>query len=264
MPEGVGQPLPSPQSHPARLEALDATPDAGLAKGILFRLGLLRTARTWGSRFVIRSPAVPKWLAWRIRHGDWERAETALGLRHLDFALPLLELGGGVGMTSCTFNRWLADPQAHVVVEMDDVARGLLEANRRLNGAGFTILAAMVGYDGAESRVSRTAAHFDAHNRHDASGAHAQVPVLGLREVADQAGFRRFCLVMDIEGAEAKVVERDADVLRERVARLIFEVHPEVLGAQGALAVVRQVEALGFRLDDWAASTMAFTNTRLA
>jgi hypothetical protein len=53
-------------------------------------------------------------------------------------------------------------------------------------------------------------------------------------------------LICDIEGGEAELVAGDAAVLRENVTLMIMELHPWLLGNDGAAALLRRLSDLGF------------------
>ena len=62
--------------------------------------------------------------------GLHELEERALLDRHLPCDLPLVELGGGLGVVACLSNRKLARPEQHIVVEALPSMAALLERNR--------------------------------------------------------------------------------------------------------------------------------------
>ena len=54
--------------------------------------------------------------------------------RYLKRDMPVIELGGSMGVVACVTNKLLTDPTAHVVVEANPLAIPQLELNRKLNG----------------------------------------------------------------------------------------------------------------------------------
>src|SRR5947209_8143485 len=78
--------------------------------------------------------------------GLHETGEIALARRYVVGGLPVVELGGGIGVVSCIVNRQLTRPTDHVVVEANADLVPTLEVNRRLNGAGFRIRNVALAY----------------------------------------------------------------------------------------------------------------------
>lgn len=243
---------------------LDDVPDKGRAKGLLYRLGVKRTARVWGREFTLRDPGITPKQAWLLRNGRWERPEILLSLRHMDPALPLVEIGGGLGTTCCVLNRRLADPTQHVVLEMDPLACRIIERNKALNGARFDLVPAAVGYGASQQRMTRKDGPFDWANRLADDAVGQSVATTTLAAAVTQRAWSRFNLLMDIEGAEQAVFDNEGGFLREHVATLVFEVHPWIMGSQGAARFLHQVQSLGFRLLDLDGHAYALANDRFA
>src|SRR6267143_2806887 len=84
--------------------------------------------------------------------GLHETGEIALACRYIVADLPVVELGGGIGVVSCIINRRLSRPTDHVVVDANADLIPTLEANRRLNGAGFRIRNVALAYGSVETR----------------------------------------------------------------------------------------------------------------
>lgn len=88
-------------------------------------------------------------------------------------------------------------------------------------------------------------------SRLDASGNAngIRVPAKTLADVVGAVGFERFALISDIEGAEAAMLEEDADVL-QRCALAVIELH-EVAGTAGRVTVDSlriRLSELGFKI----------------
>lgn len=206
-----------------------------------------------GLRFSVDSAAIAPAAKAPFVYGSYESAERRLLRDHLDPSLPVVELGGSIGVVSCLTNRRLHDPAAHVVVEANPALLPLLHANRERNGCEFSVVHAALSY--GASRVSFGAAsNFTAGSAssHPAATGEAEppdavtVPAMTLRQILDDATVSRCTLVCDVEGAEWAMVAQDAEVLRERVAALVIELHPEPGGGRPIEALVEQISALGF------------------
>lgn len=84
-----------------------------------------------------------------IAAGVYEEDEIQMLPVILEPALPLVELGAGIGVVSCFANQLLKDPAAHVAVEMHDAVLPVLEVNRAMNRSRFSIAAHTIAYDQA-------------------------------------------------------------------------------------------------------------------
>src|ERR1700761_1311871 len=86
--------------------------------------------------------------------GKYELAERRAIARYLNRSMPVVELGGSMGVVACVTNKLLADPTRHVVVEANPTAIPQLEVNKKLNGRQFEIVNRAIAY-GAESVTFR-------------------------------------------------------------------------------------------------------------
>ena len=227
-------------------------------------------ARIDGCTFTLDTPAIPTGLKALFLFDRYERAERDALRRHLDASLPVVELGGSLGVVACITNRLLANPMRHVVVEANAAMLSVLEENRRRNGCRFEVMHRAIGYgsptvtffeddDFLSGSVLSGRAGYEGRPRRAVS-----VAAVSLREIVDSHAFEQCTLVCDIEGAELGMVENEIVTLRERVNTIIMETHP---GAVGAAAVQRMMEALcsgGFKQIDGQAETVVLRNTSLA
>ncbi len=224
--------------------------------------------RIEGCRFSVKHPAIPTWRKSLFLFNRYEIEERRALARVLDPELPVVEFGGSIGVVACITNRRLRYPERHVVIEANPELIPLLEQNRQRNGARFTVLHRAVAYGTREVLFHQD--EFLSGRVRSTGGPAVQVPAVSLREIVDGFGFERCTLICDIEGEEIELVEREEDVLHERVATLVIEAHPAVTGAQAAREMLRQLEDLGFvpvfrDQDTWAlqnARSIATTSTQ--
>lgn len=222
-----------------------------------------------GLRFSVDSPEIGTAVKTRFLFGRYEEPERDAMRRFLDPALPVVELGGSVGVVACLTNRRLADPSRHVVVEANPGLIPLLERNRDRHGRAFTVLNRALAYGADEVSFflspyflgSRTRPHHKAHLR--AAEREIRVPATTLAAVLDAHGFDRCTLVCDIEGSERELIANEGETLRQRVATFMLETHEYFLGADAVRDMVARVEALGFRRLYERDGTMAFANAAL-
>jgi FkbM family methyltransferase len=187
---------------------------------------------------------VPKGVRNQIASGLYEQDEVQMLPTVLDPTLPLVELGAGIGVVSCIANRMLKDPTAHVAVEMHPDVLGILEVNRAMNMSRFEILPMALTYEDDHRRDSPLRP-WTPSERLLPGGE----PTAGrLSDIVDGRDWPQFNLVMDIEGMELQVIERELELVRDRVASISVELHPHVLGVDGAAAVVRLILSTGLQL----------------
>jgi len=179
----------------------------------------------------------------------YERPERRAVARYLKRDMPVIELGGSMGVVACVTNKILADPTAHVVVEANPLAVPQLELNRKLNGCRFEIVNRAIAY-GADSVTFRPSSDL-AGSSITRAGDQAPVTVatVELGELAHDRGFKRFTLVCDIEGLEYELVCQEADVLKN-ADTIIMETHARFTGAEKLSDMMARLKDLGFTLVD--------------
>ena len=192
---------------------------------------------------------------------EYEKEEREAVKRFLNPDLPVVELGGSLGVVSCVINRRLRHPERHVVVEADPDLVPKLQGNRELNACKFEILNCALAYDGDEVVFA---------THHDTRGGgvyvqgtrHVTVKTVTLDKLARGRGFDRFTLVCDIEGSEVDMVAREKDLLAAAVDTLILETHPQVTGAEQTTSMLRDLKNLGFETVNEHSGTLVLKNGR--
>lgn len=198
-----------------------------------------------------------------IYYGIYEHCEVDLALGTMDRSLPLVELGGSIGVVACTLNRALERPDRHVVVEANPRLIPLLEENRRANGARFEILHAAVGYGGPT--VQFTLGDSVSGAIRDTGGVKVEVPTISLARIIEDRGLDRLNLVMDVEGAEVEIVENELETLASHVQCLVMEAHERFVGEGPNARMFERLESAGFVVTSRSgAEVVAMTNRRLA
>jgi FkbM family methyltransferase len=228
-----------------------------LALGRIVELMGNRT-RVDGMVFSIDSPAIKTIEKWGLFFDQHEPDEQALLNQGPPTDLPLVEFGGGIGVISCLTNRKLVRPEQHVVVEANPGLVPLLERNRDLNGCRFQVINKALAYDAENVQFNLHYSLFGG-GLNKPSDNVVSVPSTSLKSIADGAGFDQFSVICDIEGAEASLVEREIDTLRQHVRFLLVEVHPDIIGDEGASRILQTLLTSGFILRGHRGRNWAFT-----
>lgn len=203
--------------------------------------------RLSGCDFELDAPQVSNAIFSRFVLGRYEGPELAAISDFLPAELPLIELGGGLGVLSCIANKHLQHPEQHWVVEANPELIPLIEKQRRLNHCAFSVRHAALSYvDPAIIYVNR--ARVTASSAQRTAGELVEVPAVRLGQLIEEHAIDECSLMVDVEGAELDLVETECEVLRDRVRTIIMEVHPDVYGDAGVRRVREGLNRLGFEL----------------
>ena len=215
-----------------------------------------------GLTFALDNPLIRTRDKTAVCLGLHEAPELALAHTRLDAGLPVIELGGGIGIVSCNINRRLAHPRDHIVVEANPDLIPTLETNRRLNRCQYQIRNAALAYG---DKTTVLAIDSWATSRIGGGGTRrAVVATTTLAELLRETRFARINLVVDIEGAEADLVEQEGTLLSQRVRTLILETHPSITGADRVARMIAGIRSLGFAETARFRHVWAFDNPALA
>jgi FkbM family methyltransferase len=193
--------------------------------------------------------------------GKYELAERTLLKRSLDCNLPVVELGGCIGVLACIINRRLANPARHIVVEANPNLGPILVANRRRNGCNFTIVPKAIAY--GTTSVSFSADEEFLVNRVLENAGSVTVEATNLGTILKENAITHCTLICDIEGTEYSLVAHEADVLASCVRHLVFEAHPKILGIAKVDEILVRLQAAGFVLVDRTGDSYALVNSSL-
>lgn len=179
-----------------------------------------------------------------ISKGYYEEPERELVRRWLPSHVPIVELGGGLGVVSCLANRKLNDPSKHVVVEANPAMVPLLEANRDSNGCQFEVVNLALGYDNETLMITIDPDFVGSSAYQSVSGV--QVRTTNLESLMDARGFDQCGVICDIEGLEAELIKREFSKLGKRVRYLAAEFHPYIIGQEANDRTHLLLRQLGF------------------
>jgi FkbM family methyltransferase len=209
-----------------------------------------------GCSFNVNSSVISTRLKSRFLFNNYETPEREALQLFLDPTLPVIELGGSVGVVACLTNRKLSNPGQHVVVEANPALVPLLEENRDRNKCGFTVLPRAYAYGRDYVLFHSNVTNFLGSSTLTYSDAEAiagevvndvEVKTISLQAIMDQYGFDRCTLICDIEGGEAELVEHESALIRDKVATIIIEVHAGFIGEDTTRDMLVRLESLGFR-----------------
>jgi FkbM family methyltransferase len=219
-------------------------------------------ARLDGCRFFLDAPEISASLRYLLLSAKHEAPERILAKRWVDPSLPLVELGGSIGVVACVTNRSLHDSTKHVVVEANPKLIALLHRNRALNGCQFTVRHRALAYGDSVVRFP-VAEQAISSSVHLPTTEVAIVATTTLSAVLAEHAFGRCSVICDIEGAEMDLVEHEFSVLAARVAMLILEIHPRKVGEEAVARLRYQLRDVGFEEVDRVWDTIALRNTTL-
>ena len=177
----------------------------------------------------------------------YEAAERRAVARYVRRKLPVVELGGSMGVVACVTNKLLHNPAAHVVVEANPLVIPQLERNKALNHCQFEIVNRAIAY-GTDSVTFRPSSNVCISSITEAGD---QPPVtVGATQLASlvlDRGLGRFNLVCDIEGVEYDLVQQDTEALKQ-ADTIILETHARFIGDDKCRLMLAKLKALGFRI----------------
>lgn len=215
-----------------------------------------------GALIDINSPCIPTEHKSPFLKGNYEWAERRLIARRLPADLPVIELGGCLGVVSCITNRKLSSPERHVVVEANPLLLPIIERNRELNGCRFQIVPAALAY-GIEE-VTLYLRGFTSSNVFQRNEQAVIVPAVTLRRIAESHGFDRFSLICDVEGCEIELIEREAGFLAEHCTWMIVEMHDIIFGMEPVTAAEQRLAEHGFECVEKLRNVHCYRNRRIA
>ena len=176
----------------------------------------------------------------------YEAPERRAVARYIRKDLPVVELGGSMGVVACVTNRLLKGPAAHVVVEANPLVIPQLELNRSLNRSQFEIVNRAIAY-GMESVTFRPSSNVCVSSITTVGDqAPVTVQAIRLREIVRDRGFARFNLICDIEGLEYDLVCHEMEVVKN-ADTIILETHARFIGQDKCRLMMSKLEHAGFR-----------------
>jgi FkbM family methyltransferase len=184
--------------------------------------------------------------------GRYELPERRAIKRHLKRDLPVIELGGALGVVACITNKLLAHPTDHVVVEANPLAIRQLTLNKASNHCEFEIVNCALAY-GVDSVTFCPTVDLASNSiESDGSGLDSTehsvtVPTIQLGRLVREHGFSRFSLVCDIEGKEYDLICHELEILKKADV-IILETHARLIGEDKNKSMISRLTDVGFRI----------------
>jgi FkbM family methyltransferase len=165
-----------------------------------------------------------------ILRDRYERAEITFIEKYLPSDLPVIELGGSLGVISRCIGSRLSAETTQIVVEANPNIFDICGHNAVLPGReAVTVLVNKAVAYGADSVSFEVSANV--HENRLSSGSRnvdtVTVDAVTLRALVNETiGEQTFVAIMDIEGGEFDIIENDLPVF-ERCNLAIIEIHPQ-------------------------------------
>ena len=238
-------------------------PAVGRGLAVLFRDRLPAHGLRVQTDFAGISPVTKAKLFW----GLYEAGEIRAIRAFLRPGLPVVELGGSIGVVSSVLARQISPGGRLVVAEPDPALAALIRRNVALNAPGVdvTVVETAVEYahagqptvtfeTGTTNTVGRIAGTAAAGTAAAGTRAAARLATVARTTLADLLaahGIGPFVLVCDIEGAEAGLFASDAEALAA-CRQIIIELHATHWQSRpvGIDGLVAQALGHGFTLRD--------------
>lgn len=169
-----------------------------------------------------------------VMNSTYEEPERLLVSRYVDPSLPVIELGGSLGILSSYLSNILNADTAYTIVEANpnivDICRE--NALRPKPKRSLTVINAAIAYDVDAVRFEISDNILGNKISSGDNVATVDVPARTLTSLVSEAMSAGYTLVMDIEGSELDVLEHDAEAF-ENCRLTIVEVHPKAYERRG-------------------------------
>ena len=227
-------------------------------KAFFRRLSSPRVASLHGVVATTDPSLVPRNIWRALYEGVYEAEEARACRNNLQPGDRVLELGGGIGLIS-VISAQICGSENVVTYEANPSLEAIIRRNYQLNGVAPQLrLKAISTQRGSTTFFANSnVLSSSLIQRKGASGIDVELDSIG--DVCEE--LRPTCIVCDIEGAEIDVLPA-ADLSDVRL--LVVEVHPHVVGEEKVAALIRHIEAQGFRTELHNIQLVAVRDQRLA
>lgn len=181
--------------------------------------------------------------------GRFEKPERRSVARHLRRDLPVVELGGSIGVVACVTNKLLKNPTAHLVVEANPQVLPHLQQNKEANGCEFEITNRAIAYGSGFITLQPSSDICGSSVLVAGDQPAVTVETARLGDLVRDRGFTNFTLICDIEGQEYEMVLNEPDTLKS-ATMIILETHARMIGEDKVRSMMDRLRHLGFKLID--------------
>lgn len=192
-----------------------------------------------------------------LHRGEYEPIETAIMRRYLKPGMTMIDIGANIGHYAMVAAQAVGPGGCVVAFEPEPENFAALRANLALNGLDWARAENLaLGAAAGELTLHRDEANRGGHSlaranvQRDAGGTTVRVQTLDAYATAHLSGARIGFIKIDVQGAEAQVLEGAQSVLRRDGPVLLVEFWPHGIRAMGQepLAPVERLLAIGYRL----------------
>lgn len=163
-----------------------------------------------------------------IRTEEYERYEKDLIQSNLHSNYPVIDLGSGIGYTTCVIDQITYDSVSVIGIEANKALIPVIESTKNLNDCEYKVV--FSAYDSSKEFVEFQVANdfwsssqYDRENRNQNKKS---VPALSISSIIKEFDLK--CpvqVVADIEGSEHDLIVNEVKLLSEVVSTIIFEYH---------------------------------------
>jgi FkbM family methyltransferase len=157
----------------------------------------------------------------RLKNGNWEPEEFSLLKEHVDPGDSVLELGACIGYIGVAVNSLIKNKNNHLVIEANPDLIPVIQKNKKLNGAEFSIKNCMVGNPETMSGEFGVSDFILGSSAYSKSLKKIKVDVVSLFDFINDFN----SLMVDIEGGEYALIDEYIDHLH-KFDKLMIEFHP--------------------------------------
>jgi len=174
------------------------------------------------------SPVVTPRIKAALLLQGYESGEYRFVRRYIPTDCDVIELGGSLGVISCTIRRRIDPARRQFIVEADPRLAKALRRNLSINrcDTNVDVIEAAISYDPGET-VSFALGESSVSGRVAADAGSLptiEVPACTLSQLIERHDLTDFALVSDIEGVEWRILKNDLDALAS-ARMIVMETH---------------------------------------
>jgi FkbM family methyltransferase len=175
------------------------------------------------------APAISSEVKASLLFGRYERVEVDQILAHIPRDVDVVELGGGLGVTTALLLRHLRAPARLITLEFRPELWATIQrtVEENADASRWTLVKAAVGYrhEGVQTFSLPIGAFGSrASYAHRLGERYVTAPTVQLGSILEKFSITDYSLVSDIEGNEVDIMRLDAEALK-RCRNMVIELH---------------------------------------